>query len=54
MSSLIHQDTKKESIKELQFRIENLKSDLDDEKDKLLNEKNFKIRRQEEENREKL
>ena len=40
LSSKGHLEGKKDAIKELQFRIDNLKSDIEDEKEKTISEKN--------------
>ena len=50
MSSKLHQEMKKDMIKELQFRIDNQKSDIDDEKDKLTQIKNQYVRMIEDKN----
>ena len=52
--SLSSKEGKKDAIKELQFRIDNLKSDIEDEKEKTISDKNSQINAIEGRNREKL
>lgn len=54
LSSKGHLEGKKDAIKELQFRIDNLKSDIEDEKEKTISDKNSQINAIEGRNREKL
>lgn len=48
----MNQENKKDAIKELEFRISTLKSDIEEEKERVVNAINSKLKQQEEKNKD--